>query len=466
MGKTRLVAELLTGLPKGTPRLRARASSYEQSTPYPSSRSWCGGADDRPDRRRIDRASRLAANEDLASGEAATTLLLELLGYEVRSPLDPAGKRRLIVSLLREALRRRTGDGPLVVVIEDLHWRDASSADVITQVTSAVAPLRCLFVSTSREPTDISWTAETIALDALPLAAAGELIDRLSPVMLDEATRALILERTAGNPFFIEEVVRSVRPGKELTVPSTVQDLLEARLDALDASPRHVAQGAAVIGRTFGTRVLARVTPEEDLEPALGTLEREHFVGRVLMAEPTYSFAHALVQEVAYRTQLIAHRRRTHVVVGDAYTDLFGERIDEFIDTLAFHYRHGDDDPKAVRWLVRAGQRAQRLYANAEAVDYLRAAVDRSGADPDARAGAHETLGDVHRLTGRYDDALAAYPRRCGSEWKGTWWHSPRPPQERTGPTAAAAADEALETFADVLATLRLMQQASGCACN
>ena len=172
-------------------------------------------------------------------------------------------------------------------------------------------------------------------------------------------------------------------------MPTTVQDLLEARLDALDASPRHVAHGAAVIGRTFGTRVLARVTPDEDLDPALGTLEREHFVSRVLMAEPTYSFAHALVQEVAYRTQLIAQRRRTHVVVGDAFTDLFGERIEEFIDTLAFHYRRGEDDAKAVTWLVRAGRRAQRLYANAEALDYFQCG-HRS-----QRRGSERTVGRV-----------------------------------------------------------------------
>ena len=412
VGKTRLVAELLSGLQKGTPRLRARASSYEQATPYALVAELVrrmlaiAATDDEPTAR-----TALASNEDLASGEAATTLLLELLGYEVRSPLDPAGKRRLIVSLLREALKRRTADAPLVVVIEDLHWRDVSSADVIAELTSAVASLRCLFVSTSREPTDISWKAEMVALEALPLASAGELIDRLSPVALDDATRALILERTAGNPFFIEEVVRSVRPGKELTVPTTVQDLLEARLDALDASPRHVAHGAAVIGRTFATRVLARVTPDENLDPSLGTLEREHFVSRVLTAEPTYSFAHALVQEVAYRTQLIAHRRRTHVVVGDAYTDLFGERIDEFIDTLAFHYRRGDDDPKAVHWLLRAGHRAQRLYANAEALDYLGAAADRSGGDLEARATAQEGIGDVQRVTGAFAGALTSYAR-------------------------------------------------------
>jgi len=457
VGKTRLIGELLSGLPRGTARVRARASSYEQATPYALVAELVrrmlaiGPTDDEATAR-----TALDASPDLAaSGPAGLTLLLELLGYEVRSPLDPAGKRRLIVSLLRDALRRRTDIAPLVLVIEDLHWRDASSADVLGALISAVPPLRCMFVSTSREPTDIAWPAEVIALDALPSAAAAELVDRLTPAPLDAATRTLILERTAGNPFFIEEVVRSMRPGKELTVPATVQDLLEARLDALDASPRHVARDAAVIGRTFWTRVLARVTPDEDLGVALGTLEREHFVRRVDVAEPTYSFGHALVQEVAYRTQLIASRRRAHVAVGDAYTDLFGERIDEFIDTLAFHYRRGDDDPKAVRWLVRAGQRAQRLYANPEALDYFRGAIERSAADPTARADAHEAVGDVLRVTGRYDEALVAYGEALAIHAASDVVARARV-QRKTGlvQQLRGKASEALATFDDVLARL------------
>jgi adenylate cyclase len=417
VGKTRLIGELLSGLPKDAARIRARANSYEQATPYALIADVVrrmlaiGPTDDEATAR-----AALAVSPDLAaSGEAGVTLLLELLGYEVRSPLDPVGKRRLIVSLLRDALQRRTETSVLVLVIEDLHWRDASSADVVGSLSSAVRPMRCLFVSTSREPTDIAWLAETIALNALPAAAAAELVDRLAPAPLDEATRAMILDRTAGNPFFIEEVVRTLRPGKELTVPTTVQDLLEARLDSLDASPRHVAHGAAVIGRTFWTRVLARVTPHEELDPALGTLEREHFVGRVLAAEPTYSFAHALVQEVAYRTQLISQRRRTHVVVGDAFSELFGERIEEFIDTLAFHYRRGDNDPKARTWLMRAGHRAQRLYANVEALDYFAAAIERSANEGATRVEALEAIGDVRKVVGKYDDSLAAYAEALGS---------------------------------------------------
>ncbi|HKY50777.1 MAG TPA: adenylate/guanylate cyclase domain-containing protein, partial [Candidatus Limnocylindria bacterium] len=455
VGKTRLVAEFLSGLPKGTTRLRVRANSYEQATPYALVAEVLrrvleiSVTDDEQTARRA-----IAASADLAaSGDAGATLLLELLGYEVRSPLDPAGKRRLIVTMFRDGLGQRTQREPAVVLIEDLHWRDASSGDVLREVIPAIPSLRCLFITTSREPTDIAWPATMIALDALSPAAAAELVDRLATATLDEATKALILERTGRNPFFIEEVVRSMRPGKEVAVPATVQDLLEARLDNLAAAPRRVAHGAAVIGRTFWKRVLARVAPEEDLDPSLDTLERERFVSRVLLTEPTYSFAHALVQEVAYRTQLIAHRQRTHVVVGDAYSDLFGERIEEFIDTLAFHYRRGDDDAKAVRWLVRAGQRAQRLYANAEALDYFRGVLERGSADAGARADAHEAIGDVHRVTGRYDDALVAYEEAMAANEDVIARERVR---RKTGlvEQLRGKAEEALATFEDVLSRL------------
>ena len=411
VGKTRLIGELLSGLPGQTTRLRARANSYEQATPYALVADIVrrmlaiGPADDEANAR-----AAIAAAPDFASyGDAAVALLLELIGYEVRSPLDPAGKRRLLLSLLRGALAGRAAAAPLVIVVEDLHWRDVSSAEVIAELVGTMRDLRCLFVTTARERTDITWQAEVLGLESLSDDAASELIDRLATAPLDAPTKTLILERTGGNPFFIEEVVRSLKPGKEVTVPGTVQDLLEAHLDDLDEAPRRVAQDAAVIGRTFWTRVLERVTPEAEYATSLGTLEDERFVSRVAVAEPTYAFVHALVQEVAYRTQLVTNRRRTHVAVGDAYITLFEQRMDEFIDTLAFHYRRGDDDPKAVHWLLRAGHRAQRLYANTEALDYFAAAVERASADSLGRADGLEALGDVLRVIGRYDDALARY---------------------------------------------------------
>jgi tetratricopeptide (TPR) repeat protein len=141
--------------------------------------------------------------------------------------------------------------------------------------------------------------------------------------------------------------------------------------------------------------------------------------------------------------------------VGDAFSELFGERIDEFIDTLAFHYRRGEDDAKAVTWLVRAGRRAQRLYANAEALDYFTAAIDRSGADPTARSDAYEAVGDVHRVTGRYDEALGVYADAMRIRAGGDIVALARV-RRKSGlvQQLRGRADEALDTFGDVLVQL------------
>ncbi|MGH2796292.1 MAG: ATP-binding protein, partial [Thermoleophilaceae bacterium] len=415
IGKTRLVAELLTQVGTQAGRLRSRAASYEQATPYALvadivRRLFTVPADEPEPTARAALETGLAGVVEPAAIEASAIVLLEVLGYDTRSPLDAQGRRRLVLSVLRRALEARAVGAPLILLLEDLHWVDPTSAGLLAEVASSVPQLRCLFLSTARVGSELAWQAERLALSALPTAAAYEMIDQLTPTGLDDPTRALILERTAGNPFFIEEVVRSLKDGKTGVVPATVQELLEARLDTLDASPRRVVQRAAVIGRIFARSVLECVAAQDDLDAALGTLTRERFVDEIAPApEPVYSFLHALVQEVAYRTQLISQRRRGHVAVGDAYSDLFSERLEDYVDTLAFHYRRGDDDPKARTWLLRAGRRAQRLYATAEALDYLRDAVARSAEDAIARAEAYEGIGDVLHVTSAYEDAIASY---------------------------------------------------------
>src|SRR5207245_6454481 len=117
-------------------------------------------------------------------------------------------------------------------------------------------------------------------------------------------------------------------------------------------------------GRSFSIPLLARLLPQVDLVPALTELVAQRVVapGDATL-EPTYTFSHALVHEVAYRTQLMSQRRRAHVGVGDAIEALYSGRLEEFVDVLAYHYGSGDDDPKARTALMRAGHRAQRLYA-------------------------------------------------------------------------------------------------------
>jgi class 3 adenylate cyclase/tetratricopeptide (TPR) repeat protein len=418
VGKTRLVGELLNAMPREAARLRARCASYEVDTPYALVADILrrsAGLSVTAEEEAV-RAALSSALSDLPADEraAALAVFLEVLGFAAASALTPEAKRRLIVARLRAFLERRARAG-LAVVLEDLHWLDPASADALREVTAAMAQAPCLFLTTSRDDA-APWAAEVIELRPLQDASASSMIERLAP-SLDEDAKRLILERTAGNPFFIEEITHALASGRTAAVPLTVQDLLESRLDALAPDPRLVAQHASVIGRRFGTRVLARVTPEADIEPALATLEDERFIDpREVTLERTYIFRHALVQEVVYRTQLIVQRKRAHVSVGDAYRELYESRVEEFVDVLAYHYGRGDDDPKALTWLSRAGDRARSLYANAEAIAYYRTALERAapGEGPVDAGTLLERIGDVQLAVGSYDDAIATFEQARG----------------------------------------------------
>jgi class 3 adenylate cyclase/tetratricopeptide (TPR) repeat protein len=413
VGKTRVTSELLGSTPPGAARLRARCASYESETPYALVadiiRRILGlqTADDEQTARAAI-AGALTQTSDLERA-AAESVLLEVLGFAAASELTPESKRRLILAQLRALLDRRSGEG-LVVIVENLHWIDAASADVFRDLARVLPTLRCLMLTTSRE-IEVPWVAETIELPPLADDSAAAMLERLAP-RLDATTKALVLERTAGNPFFIEEVVYAMATGRSATVPASVQDLLEARMDMLEAEPRLVAQRASVIGRIFWTRILARVSDDTTLDRSLATLTGERFVEpREREPEPTYGFRHALVQEVAYGTQLRSQRSRAHVAVGDAYCALYEGRLDEFVDVLAYHYGRGDDDPKARSSLARAGDRARSLYANEEAIAYYRAVVERAsdGEGPLQAGNLLERIGDVQLVIGKYDEAIASF---------------------------------------------------------
>jgi adenylate cyclase len=416
VGKTRLVSEFFSGLAATVPRIRARCTSYEVGTPYALIADIIRRAFG------IEQAKGQPAAEAavvlglaplrLPSLESATGLFLEILGYAERSTLDPESKRRQLLSVLRQLTARWDRAGSFVVAVEDTHWIDAASASVLAQVIADFPTLHGVFLSTSRDDEAIWNKAVRMPLDALDEAGSNEMIDRVAHSQIDEGARALILERTAGNPFFIEEVVRGLESGRTKTVPATVQEVLEARFDGLNESPRRVAQRASVIGRTFWLRILARVAIGEPLEPALAALESDRFiVARELIAEPTYAFRHALVQEVVYGSQLMSQRRVTHGIVGAALEEHFANRVEEFTDTLAFHYDKSDDDDKALFWLARAGDRAKALFANEDALRLYEAALRRApdGEGPLEAGTILERIGEVQTASGHYDDAIARF---------------------------------------------------------
>ena len=338
------------------------------------------------------------------------------------------------------ALSRRQ---PVVLVLDDLHWADSSSIDLIALLMESLADSPIFLLCVYRPEQDHRcWRLGAIAerkcierfhevrLRELTPDESCELIDELLNIEdLPESVSDMILAKAHGNPFFVEEVVRSLIDSgvvyldgdvwkasediAEVTVPETVQSVVLTRVDRLEAELRHVLQSASVIGRVFRRRVLERVaTQASDIEQALWELEDHALIyqGRTV-PEPEYVFRHALTRDAVYQT--VVQRRRTefHGSVAREMEGLYGDKIDEHVEQLAHHYEMGDDDAKAVEYLVLAGEKAQKEYAHDTATERFRAALDRlnstvtAAAQVEWRFRALGNLGMVHQLTGERDEA-------------------------------------------------------------
>ena len=429
VGKSRLVSEFRAQLAAGVERMAARCASYETNTPYALIASLVRGAfrihaaDDRVRAREaiVDGFARF----DHVAEDTSIDLVLDVLGYGDSSVQDPQLKQRLIVALLRALLTAAGKTAPFVIVAEDLHWIDDASLQVLRELVPVLSTVPGLFLTTSRPQWSPPWEVTRENVEPLAEDDARSLIESIVEMRVADELAATILERTGGNPFFIEEVVRELQGAGALAerngvlagsvdiakkLPATIQEVLEARLDRLDDGPKRVVRPAAVIGRTFWARLLERLV-DVPMRPNLAALEHEAFiVSRAIAPELTYAFRQALIQEVAYETQLLSDRRRLHTRVGQAIESLYADRLEEFIDLLAYHFERGEDDERAVHWLVRAADRAKGLFANGEALTLYRAALTRMhDTDPIQAAGILERIGDVLLLTGRYDDALASF---------------------------------------------------------
>src|SRR4029077_3200172 len=216
--------------------------------------------------------------------------------------------------------------------------------------------------------------------------------------ILPEKMGALILDRAEGNPFFVEELLRSLLDAgmvvvekdrivatdaiTTVTVPETLQGVLMARIDRLTSENKQTLQNAAVIGRIFPQRVLANICDDgqpaskDKLADSLAELERREFIqAGKLSEEPEYIFKHAITHDVAYNSLLIARRKQLHGRVGEAMEALFPDRLDELSPTLGYHFERAEAREKAIRYLRRAADRAQATFANTEALGFYRSAL-------------------------------------------------------------------------------------------
>ncbi len=331
--------------------------------------------------------------------EEILSSMYSLLGIsEPASPLqqmDPQIRRSRTFEVIKRLLLRESLNQPLLLLFEDLQWVDSETQAFLDILSESVASARIFLLVTYRPEYRHSWGSKTyytqLRLDPLGREDAQEM---LSALLGDGAglmpLRKLILEKTEGNPFFMEEVVQSLaeegvlngergdyrleRASGELHIPPTVEGALAARIDRLRAEEKRLLQTLAVIGKKFSLSLLKGVVkePEEGLYQLLSHLQGGEFIyEQPAFPEVEYRFKHALTQEVAYNSVLMERRRILHGRIAQAIEGLYRDGLEEHYSSLAHHYSRSGKIEKAVEYLKLAGQQAVHRSANAEAISHL-----------------------------------------------------------------------------------------------
>lgn len=454
IGKSRLVAEARARRQE-VRYLTAQGVSYAEDVPYyplrELLRSFLGlGVGDPEARVRLELKAQLGA----ALGDRAGIyypFLAPLLGLALEAEVEER-----LRGLARDSVQRQTHEAvlelaralareqPLALVLEDLHFADEPTLDLVEELLSladeeSVAVLllyrndpdlrswdlgesarrhyRHRFQEVQLEPLDANEGAR-LALSAAGAELADELVEQLAA-------------RTGGNPLFLEEAARdAVERGDGAFVPTVLEEALQARLARLPADVREVASFAAVVGRSFGAPLLERLVPSERLRPALSELQRLDLIVEE-RRRPTreYRFRHGLLQEAAYASLLQERRKEVHRLVGVALEELGGDELSEAYGLLAHHFAAADEPERAARYLLDAGNVASSLFADEEAVGHYRKALgflDRLGEHGRARSVLFK-IALTHHVAFDFERSNAAWAEA---------FSRPEPPPRRLEPVA------------------------------
>jgi predicted ATPase len=336
--------------------------------------------------------------------EPLLTPLLALLDVPIEDPawasLDPPQRRQRTLEAVKRLLLRESQVQPLLLIFEDLHWIDTETEALLDGLIESLPTTRVLLLVNYRPEYQHAWGGKTyylqLRIDPLPPESADTLLTALlgEDGTLAPLKRALIA-RTEGNPFFLEENVRTLVETQVLVgergayrvttapeawqIPATVQAILAARIDRLAPEDKRLPQAAAVIGKDVPFALLQAIAdvPEDTLRRGLSHLQAAEFLYETsLFPDLEYTFKHAFTHEVGYGSVLQDRRRVLHARIVEAIETLYPERLTEYVERLAHHAVRGELWEKAVGYLSQAGQRAMSSAALRESVAYFEQAVD------------------------------------------------------------------------------------------
>jgi len=313
--------------------------------------------------------------------------------------LDAKLRRERLLDIVFQVLAARSEKEPLCLALEDLHWMDAASFDLLNYVARNLEGKKILLALAYR-PVEKKWEFmekayhREVRLRELGPTEVNQLISNLlqSPALPAEL-KDLVLAKTQGNPFFVEEVIKTLRERgavnqeggawklaaslSAVEVPDTIQGVLMSRIDRLAPADKAILQVAAVIGREFDFDILSGVYARRDqISQTLSELTRLDLILQGEGGKKVYLFKHVLTQEVAYESLAFARRHELHRAIGDTIERAHGETLDEHLGLLALHYSKGEVWDKALDYSVRAGDRAKKVYANEEALRFYDLALE------------------------------------------------------------------------------------------
>jgi class 3 adenylate cyclase/tetratricopeptide (TPR) repeat protein len=336
--------------------------------------------------------------------------------------LDPQKKREKTFEALRDFLIHNSQKRPLILVLEDLHWIDRTSEEFLDYFIPWLPITPTLLILTYRTEYSHSWGGKSyytsVSLNHLHSEASATLIASiLSHKKVSPKIHSFIFKRTSGNPLFLEEMTQTLlenniieergqwydltEQGAEMEIPDTIQGIISSRIDHLDDERKRIVQVAAVIGRDFPYPILQKITGRRDrLKATLQDLQRSEFIyEKRMLPELEYFFKHALTQEVAYNSILLSNRQEIHEKIGETIEKLYGERIEEFYEILAYHYSKSGNTSKAVEYLNLSGDKCTRKHSLWEAFRLYREAIDLLNGETETEENQHMHLRVLQQMS-------------------------------------------------------------------
>ncbi len=462
LGKSRLITEFSRAVVADSEAhptwLEGRSLSYETGIPFAAFidlfKAFFGYDPGDSEAVKYERVESRCESLFLGRGQEIAPFFGTLLGLQLTGEaaervryIEPPRLRSIIFAQTASLLEALMAPGansqaalrPVILFLDDLHWADPTSLDLLQSLLPMTDRLPLLVISAFRprrmEP---SWgfhefatreyphRYQVVSLSPLDGGQASELVANLLAVEdLPKKTRNMIMEKSEGNPFFIEEIIRSMldrglivqenshwRATQEIEridLPGTLNGVITARLDRLDDSARLILQSAAVLGREFSPEVLSELVDAPELvEQTLTELQRRELVReKSRFPEPRFAFKHVLTQEAAYDSILLSNRRELHRMAAES----LAKRHPEAAAEIARHLLEARQVGRALPYLVQAGDQAARAYATTEAIRNYQQAIEHRDAveDPDLVRRAYEGLGSVLLFSNQIPEALKTY---------------------------------------------------------